>query len=552
MDETAFASAVETAELVRSGAASPREVVEAAVRRIEALDGPLNAFIEVDGERALADAETVVAGAPFAGVPIAIKGNVGVEGWTLNSGSKLLQGNRAGHSAYLVRRLREAGFVIVGITNLPEFGILPTTEPRFTGPTRNPWNLAHTPGGSSGGSAAAVAAGMVPIAHGNDGGGSIRIPAACCGLVGLKPSRGRISVGPDLGESFLACHGVLTRTVADTAHALDILGGYEVGDANWAPRPAEPYATSMRRDPGRLRIAVTADNPLGVVPPEDAVEALRGAAGLFSALGHDVVEAAPAFPPAQVLDIFINVFGPLIALGIDSAARIVGHEPGEDEIEPLSRAILERARQTPSIAYMGAIAQLQALSRGLVAFWADYDVLITPALGERPLPIGECHGMGADPLADLARSGRFTPYTSLFNITGQPAISVPIGLGTDGLPAGVQIIGKPLNEEVLLQLAAQLETAHPWAHLTPPPSAAGVTPSDSAPLVPVALSISTASSCASSQVSRAVGPASVSSAFSAARRPASGIGSVRRRRPAAARTSLTTSRCVSICGPASS
>src|SRR4051794_428837 len=242
--------------------------------------------------------------APFAGVPIAIKGNVGAEGWTLNSGSKFLAGNRADHSAYLVRRLRAAGFVTVGITNLPEFAILPTTEPRFTGATRNPWSLEHTPGGSWGGSAAAVAAGMVPLAHGNDGGGSIRIPAACCGLVGLKPSRGRVSVGPDLGDSWLACNGVLTRTVADTAHALDVLGGYEVGDANWAPRPAEPYAASMRRDPGRLRIAVTADNPLGVSIAPDALEGLRVGAELLAALGHDVVEDAPAFPSPRVLDIF--------------------------------------------------------------------------------------------------------------------------------------------------------------------------------------------------------------------------------------------------------
>jgi len=208
------------------------------------------------------------------------------------------------------------------------------------------------------------------------------------------------------------------------------------------------------------------------VPPPDAIEGLRGAAEIFAALGHEVVEAAPAMPPAQVLEIFINVFGPLIALGIDSAVRVRGREPAEDELEPLSRMILERARATPSISYMGAMAQLQALARGLVAFWADYDVLITPALGERPLRIGECHGMGPDPLADLARSGRFTPYTSLFNITGQPAISVPIGLGSDGLPTGVQIVGRPLNEEVLLQLSAQLEAAHPWVHLRPPSASA--------------------------------------------------------------------------------
>ena len=239
-----------------------------------------------------------------------------------------------------------------------------------------------------------------------------------------------------------------------------------------------------------------------------------------------------------MLEIFINVFGPAIALGINSGVLRAGREPDDDEIEPLSRALLERARATPSIGYLAAIAQLQALARGLVAFFADYDVLVTPALAERPLAIGECNGLGErSARATSTRSGCFTPYTSLFNITGQPAISLPVGFGADGLPTGVQIVGKPLNEDTLLQLAAQIETAHPWAHHRPSelavPShrARGLTPSASAPAVPRALSISTASSCASSQVTSAVGPASVSSARSAARRPASGSGSARRRRP---------------------
>lgn len=469
VDDLAFVSAEETAALVRTGGASAREVVEAALRRIEALNGPLNAFIEVDGERALAEADTVKPSdaSPFAGVPIAIKGNTPVEGWELNHGSRFLAGQRPDHSAYLVRRLREAGFVIVGITNLPEFAILPTTEPRHTGVTRNPWDRERTPGGSSGGSAAAVASGMLPLAHGNDGGGSLRIPAACCGLLGLKPSRGRVSRGPDLGDSWLACDGVLTRTVADTALALDVLGGYEVGDANWAPRPAEPYVTSMRRSPGRLRVAVTATNAFDAPVDEEAVDGLRLAAELLAALGHEVTEASPAWPAPEALEVFISVFGPAIALGIDAGVLRAGREPAEDELEPLSRAVYERARQTPSVTYLGAVAQLQAVARGLVAFFADYDVLVTPALAERPLAIGECNGLGENPLADLSRSGLFTPYTSLFNVTGQPAISVPVGFGNDGLPTNVQIVGKPLCEDTLLQLCAQIEAAHPWAHQRP-------------------------------------------------------------------------------------
>ena len=230
---------------VRGGELSAREVTTAALERIEALEPTVNAFAEVDADGALAAADKIEPGdeRPFAGVPIAIKANVPVAGLTMSFGSKFLADHRPGHSAYLVRRLQEAGFVIVGITNMPEFGILPTTEPRHGGPTRNPWDTERTPGGSSGGAAAAVASGMLPVAHGNDGGGSLRIPASCCGLVGLKPSRGRVSRGPDLGDSYLASDGVLTHSVAETAMLLDVLSGYEVGDATWAPRPAEPYTT---------------------------------------------------------------------------------------------------------------------------------------------------------------------------------------------------------------------------------------------------------------------------------------------------------------------
>jgi amidase len=470
MDDTAFLPAVDLAALVRAGTASPRELVDAAVRRIEALDGAINAFVEVDGDRALSAAEAIGPGddRPFAGVPIAVKANVPVEGLCMNMGSRFLAGHRPDHSAYLVRRLRDAGFVVVGVTNLPEFGILPTTEPRHTGPTRNPWDAGRTPGGSSGGSAAAVAAGMVPLAHGNDGGGSIRIPAACCGLVGLKPSRGRVSRGPDLGDSFLAVDGVLTRTVMDTAVGLDVLSGYEVGDATWAPRPVEPYVTAMRRDPGRLRVAMTAANPLDVEPQPECLRGLRSAAELLSELGHDVVEVSPPSPGRDVLELFVKAFGPLVSLGISYGEYLADRPPAEDEIEPLSRVVMELARDMPSVAYLAAIAQLQALARGIVAFFAGYDLLLTPALAERPLAIGDCNGLGEHPLKDLARSGRFTPYTALFNVTGQPAITLPVGFGEDGLPTAVQLVGRPLSEDTLLQVAAQVETARPWTHQRPP------------------------------------------------------------------------------------
>ena len=451
----------ELAALVRGGEIAAREVVSVALDRVEALDDRVNAFVEVDAERALEAADTIEPGdeRPFAGVPIAIKANTPVAGMCMNFGSKFLEGHRPSHSAYLVRRLREAGFVVIGTTNMPEFGILPTTEPRHTGTTRNPWDLDRTPGGSSGGAAAAVAAGMLPIAHGNDGGGSLRIPAACCGLVGLKPSRGRVSRGPDLGDSYLACDGVLSRTVAETAQLLDVLSGYEVGDATWASRPTEPYATSVRRDPGRLRIAMSAANALGADIDPECERAMRAAGDLLSSLGHEVVEASPALPVGDVLGLFLQAFGPAVSLGIGYGQLLAGRAPTDDEIEPLSRAVYERAQQMNSIAYLGAIAQLQAVARGIVAFFAEYDMLLTPTVAERPLAIGECTGYGEDPMADLARSARFTPYAGLFNVTGQPAISMPLGFGDDGLPIAAQLVAKPLGEDTLLQVAAQMEAA---------------------------------------------------------------------------------------------
>jgi amidase len=469
-DDLMFRTAGELASLVRSGHVSARELVEASLERIEALNPALNAFIEVDGEAALDAAGEIGRGdaRPFAGVPIAIKANVPAAGFCMDFGSRFLSGHRPGYSAYLVRRLKDAGFVVVGVTNLPEFGILPTTEPRHTGATCNPWDPGRTPGGSSGGSAAAVASGMVPIAHGNDGGGSLRIPAACCGLVGFKPSRGRVSRGPDMGDSYLACDGVLTHTVAETAQVLDVLSGYEVGDATWAPRPAESYGSAHRRDPGRLRIAMTAQNALGAEVDAECMHGLREGAELLAGLGHEVIEAAPALPGPETAALFTQVFAAQISLGISYGELLAGHPPGDDEIEPLSRAFHELARSTTSVGYLAAVAQLQALARGVIAFFAEYDLLLTPALAERPLPIGELHGCGESPMEDFARSGRFTPFTALFNVTGQPAASIPVAMGEDGLPTSVQLVAKPLGEDTLLQVLGQMEAARPWAHRRPP------------------------------------------------------------------------------------
>jgi amidase len=473
MDAPALVPATELAVRIRNGEVSASEVMDATLRRIEAVEPDLNAFVEIDADRALAQAAAVHSGdeRPFAGVPVAVKANRAVAGLCMNFASGFLTGHRPTHSAYLVRRLREAGLVVIGTTNMSEFGILPTTEPRHTGPTRNPWNLDHTPGGSSGGSAAAVAAGLVPVAHGNDGGGSLRIPAACCGLVGLKPSRGRISHGPDLGDSFLGADGVLTRSVAESALLLDVLAGYEAGDATWAPRPAEPYAVTVRRRPTGLRVAVSFENALGVRPHPDSVRAVHEAAAALRDLGHHVEEASPPQPAADTLELFLHVFSPQVALGIRFGETLAGRPPTDEEIEPLSLAVREVAGTLSATGYLTAVAQLQLLARSTIAFFADYDLLLTPVLASRPLLTGEIHGCGEDPLSDLRRSSTFVPYTALFNVTGQPAISIPMGFGADGLPCAVQLVGRPLAEDTVLQAAAQLEAARPWAMHLPPVAA---------------------------------------------------------------------------------
>ena len=426
-------------------------------------------------ESALEVARTIGAGdpRPFAGVPIAVKDNRAVAGMPLTMCSDLFGDYVAPADAFLVRRLRDAGFVIVGKTTLPENGILPTTESRRFGPTANPWARDRTPGGSSGGSAAAVAAGMVPIAHGNDGGGSIRIPAACCGLVGLKPARGRVSLGPDAGHAFLVTDGVLTRTVADTAAALDVLAGYEPGDATWAAPPPASYtelaaSELMASEPVRLKIGLVLNPPLDGAELDPVNEAAaRDAAALLESLGHQVEEYEATWSGRGLLSDFTRAFGPATAMTTFVGGRIAGREPTEDDVEPLTWKIWEHARDQDTITLLDAQGTLERIARGLVAELARFDVVVTPGLGRRPVPTGEIHGRGPDPWGHYRRSGAFTPYTAIVNVMGLPAIMLPLYHGDDGLPTGVQLIGPPEREELLLALGAQLELVLPWAARTP-------------------------------------------------------------------------------------
>jgi amidase len=462
--------ATELARLVKAGEVTSRELTESCLERIEALDAELNAFVHLDPDGALATADAVEASdeRPFAGVPIAIKDTAAVAGMPYRLGSDMFGDFVPPQDAFVVRRLRDAGFVFAGKTSLPEFGILPVTEPRRFGPTRNPWDPERTPGGSSGGAAAAVAAGMVPLAHGSDGGGSIRIPAACCGLVGLKPSRGRVSRGPEQGDDLLVQDGALTRTVADTAALLDVLAGYEPGDATWAPPPAEPFATTAAREPGRLRVGVTTAPPIEAAIDPLCERAARDAAQLLESLGHDVEEVDPPWKGQELLRAFTLVFGTPVALGTWFGARVTGREPSEELVEPLTWAIWEGVRERNPLDYLLARTRLGATARTIVPLWDEYDAVLTPSLAQRPVRIGEIDSCSDDPWEDFHRSGEFTPFTALYNVTGQPAISLPLFHGEDGLPLGVMLGGRPAGEGPLLSLAAQLEAASPWADRRPP------------------------------------------------------------------------------------
>lgn len=466
--ELLFASAVELAAGVRNGDYTSRELTELALAKIEELDPKLNAFTMTDADRALASADAVEAGdeRPFAGVPTAIK-DIGamVDGYPFTCGSGIFGDFIAPFDSNVGRRIKDAGFVIVGKTNLPELGILPVSESSRYGAVRNPYNTDRTPGGSSGGAAAAVASGMLPIAHGSDGAGSLRIPAACCGLVGLKASRNRISPGPVLAESPMVTEGFLTRSVADAAATLDVLAGYENGDANWAPPPQGTFLEAAHRHPGKLRIAVSVKPSIDLPVATEHLESVAVTVKLLESLGHEVVEFDPPFN-ASMLEFFMDVW----AIGISSLARsgaqLSGQEVTPDTVEALTWAFWERGNKIKALDMVMVDNTLKGFARQTVAALAPFDALLTPTLNLRPVEIGwidSSHGMPA-----FDRAVQFTSFTAGANLSGLPAVSLPTGLESDGLPGSVQLIGGPAGEEALLSLAAQIEDARPFAQLRPP------------------------------------------------------------------------------------
>lgn len=472
-DDTRWLDATAQADLVRAGEVTPSELVEAAIERIEALDGPIRAV----NLRWFDHARGVAAGdlpdGPLRGVPFLLK-----DLWAHYQGQTLSNGNvglaRAGlvseRDTTLVSRFRRAGLVTLGRTASPEFGAVPTTEPVAWGATHNPWDLARTPGGSSGGAAAAVATGMVPIAHASDGGGSIRIPASACGLVGLKPSQGRISLAPFRDETALGVELCVSRSVRDTALLLDAVHGPGVGDTVIAPAPTRAYVDEVDTEPGRLRIGLLDHRPRGGTLHADCQAAVLDAAHLLESLGHLVEPSFPAvLADADTAVKFGAAWATSMALGVATVERMLGRPLAVDELEPMNRAQADMARAMTAVDYATSQAAMVANRRATQQWWADgWDLLLTPTLAEPPLMLGDICNDPAQPYAPLIRAGEFVPFTPPFNVSGQPAISLPLFWNAAGLPIGIQLVAAYGREDLLVRVARQLEVARPWATRRPP------------------------------------------------------------------------------------
>jgi len=480
------------AELVRKKEVKSSELVEEAISRIERLNPQLNAVIYKMYEQARKAADGDLPDGPFKGVPFLMKDILmAYAGVPLSNGSRFLKDYIPDHDSELVKRFKAAGIIVVGKSNTPEFGLVPITEPELFGPTNNPWDLSRTPGGSSGGSAAAVAARMVPLAHASDGGGSIRMPASCCGVFGLKPTRGRNPIGPDFGEAWrgLVCDHVLTRSVRDSAAMLDATAGPDVGAPYYAMPPARPFLSEVGADPGKLRIAFTSKPFLGGIVDKACLKGLEATAKLCQDLGHEVIEAAPQIDGKAFAKAFLTIVCVETRATIEEAEMLLNRKASFKDFEPSTWALglLGRQCRAPELSKSLNLAQLTA--RQIGEFFEKYDVLLTPTLARPPVLTGALQPKGIRAVAmkllgSLNAGGLinklsgidvlaehvfgFMPYTPLFNVTGQPAMSVPLYWNDDGLPIGMQFVGRYGDEATLFRLASQLEKARPWSERIPP------------------------------------------------------------------------------------
>jgi amidase len=478
-DELTSLDATAQAELVRSGEATPLELVDAAIARVEELNPTLNAVIHELFEEGREAASGDLPDGPFRGVPFLFKDiGAALAGQPFHLGTRVLKeiGFRMPIDSYLGQRFRAAGFVTIGKTNVPELGILPTTEPVAYGATRNPWDTERSTGGSSGGSAAAVASGMVPVAHANDGAGSIRIPASACGLVGLKPTRQRTSEGPLTGDNLsgLTAELVVSRSVRDTAAILEAVHGPAPGDPYVAPPPARPYTDELDEDPPPLRIGLMTEQVIPSDVDQVVVDAARRTGELLESLGHSVEDIEPAsfgnFDGAW--DSFMTRWMAGQAAVAGQLAGLTGRELGPDDFEPVTWALIEGGRQNSAADYLRAVGHHQLISRSVAAWYeSGHDLLLTPTLGELPPPLGTFDA-GPEPLETMRRAQLTGGFCGPFNITGQPAISLPLDQSEDGLPIGSQLAAAFGREDLLIAVAAQLERARPWADRRPPVFAA--------------------------------------------------------------------------------
>jgi amidase/6-aminohexanoate-cyclic-dimer hydrolase len=453
------------AELVRTKAVSPIELLEEAIARAEMQDKRLNFMAQELYDYGRARIAQGLSEGPFRGVPFLEKDlHIDIAGHPTGQGSRLYAGYVADTTSELVRRHEKAGLVVFGKTTTPEFGLTATTESIAEGATRNPWNLAHSAGGSSGGSAAAVASGVVPMAHASDGGGSIRIPASNCGLFGLKPSRGRVPMGPRRTEGWggMSTNGAVSRSVRDTAALLDTTAGLEPGSRYAAPSPAGSFLSQVTTDPGRLRIALMLKPSSGAPVSPEVVAAADAAARLCESLGHIVEEAAPKVDVQAMGEANFALIATALASDIDARAAAIVRAVGSDLLEPVTLAFYGYGKQVPGTAVAKANATLQEIAVDIARFMADYDIILSPVLGDTPAKLGIYDLGKADFAAWGAAAAAYVPFTGVYNSTGQPSMSVPLGMSAGGLPIGTMFTGRYGDEATLLRLAGQLERAAPW------------------------------------------------------------------------------------------
>lgn len=459
------------AELVRKGEVTPRELADTALDALERLNPKLNALTYLMADYAEKIISEGLPQGPYTGVPFLAKDLISsYAGYPTNCGSRFYKGWTRDFNSELINRFIRAGLVTIGRTNTPENGISATCEPVANGPSHNPWNLEHITGGSSGGSAAAVAAGIVPVAHGGDGGGSIRMPSACCGTFGLKPTRGRNPLGPDHYELWhgMIVEGAITRTVRDSAALLGCTAGPDVGAPYWAQPPERPFLEEVGRDPGNLRVAFSAEAPGGEPVDDECKKAVADAAKLMEDLGHHVEEAAPVWDVAEWGEAFMAILMSNECMFLQDGAEKFGRTPSRENLEMVNLFLLDQGKDIKAVDLLRSLAVKNRVTRQIAGFFETWDIMISPVLAGPPLKIGMLSTDLDDIEGMMGRLLSYMPFTSMYNVTGQPAMSVPLYWTPDGLPVGVQFAARYANESLLYRLAGQLEQARPWIDKRPP------------------------------------------------------------------------------------